>query len=135
MKSLLLTVLLVADVIAVWEVELKVREQWSALVQPYESVCECETHIRPDLAYGMFINSHYCNKACVKCYLKCLYFALNLMNPATGAVNEAEFVRQFAGVTPEIAKCCNEEASTTTDPCETAYIMMKCIVKELAVEK
>ncbi|KAK4883847.1 hypothetical protein RN001_000118 [Aquatica leii] len=84
------------------EVPLEFRKSWEELAERYRSECICEVGVSPALAKDYFLKGEYSLDSCLHCYIMCNKMKLNLINPATGEVNEHEYVRQAAGITPAI---------------------------------
>ncbi|KAK4877448.1 hypothetical protein RN001_009954 [Aquatica leii] len=97
------------------EVPLYIRQSWIKVSEPYRTACICESGVNPTAAFKSIMNTEVPNNPCLKCYYKCLYVKMNLMEQTTGALIEKEFVRQVEGCTSEVFKKCNEKTKNEVD--------------------
>ncbi|XP_031346246.1 uncharacterized protein LOC116173101 [Photinus pyralis] len=116
-------------------VPIYLREAWYAMISPYISECVCETRVDPSFVRRTFLETEFPDDSCLKCFMKCVGFLLNVMNAATGEWNEKELVRQVAGVTPEIASTCNNQTAGLVDVCEKTFNFYQCLVYSVMVEE
>ncbi|KAK4877451.1 hypothetical protein RN001_009957 [Aquatica leii] len=117
------------------EVPLYIRQSWIKASEPYRSPCICESGVNPTAAFKSIMNTEVTNNPCLKCYYKCLFVKMNLMEQTTGALIEKEFVRQVEGCTSEVFKKCNEKTKNEIDLCKKSFDTYLCIVHILSKPK
>ncbi|KAK4883849.1 hypothetical protein RN001_000120 [Aquatica leii] len=109
-----------------------ITDAWLALVNPFFSECICQTGVKPDVALRAFTHTDLVDDACLKCFLKCLGIKLNIINLATGAVDENMLASKIVGVTPAIASYCNDLSKNQTDSCQRTYEGVVCLAFAVA---
>ncbi|KAK4883843.1 hypothetical protein RN001_000114 [Aquatica leii] len=94
---------------ALLEAPLDYRISWEEVAEKYRSECICEIGISPAVALGFFGRGQYSSDPCIYCYIDCVNTKMNLLDSATAAINEHEYLRQIAGTTPPmVSKCRNQ---------------------------
>ncbi|KAF5284516.1 hypothetical protein FQR65_LT13501 [Abscondita terminalis] len=63
------------------EIPYELHQEFIAAVTPFISVCECDTNVDPHLVYELIYNLEFSNDACLRCFIKCLFFKLDFVNP------------------------------------------------------
>ncbi|KAF5279798.1 hypothetical protein FQR65_LT03329 [Abscondita terminalis] len=114
--------------LTVKKVPLYIRQSWLALFEPLFSKCICESKVDPTLAFRSIINTEVSSSPCLKCFFKCLYIKLNIMDATTGEFQEEEMLRQIEGMTTGIFKKCNGQTKHEVDLCKKSFDMYMCVV-------
>ncbi|KAF5279797.1 hypothetical protein FQR65_LT03328 [Abscondita terminalis] len=118
--------------LTVKKVPLYIRQSWLALFEPHLSECICESKVNPILAFKSIINTEVSSNPCLKCFYKCLYFKLNIMDATNGEFIENEMYRQIDGLTTDIFKKCDIETKNEADLCKKSFDMYMCVVHALS---
>ncbi|KAB0797003.1 hypothetical protein PPYR_11064 [Photinus pyralis] len=132
---ILVTLSFITLVTAVRIVPMNLRKSWVKLAAPHYTYCLCKSDVKEDYASRVFLYTEFPNDRRLKRYLECISMKLNLMEAATGAWNEKEFIRQVGGVTAKIIAMCNEDGKGEVDLPQKAYNMFLCIAVTLAVDE
>ncbi|KAF5296428.1 hypothetical protein FQR65_LT01415 [Abscondita terminalis] len=98
---------------------------WNKLVEPFRNECMSETGADELDTLNFFLNMKFPEKSSFKCYIKCLYLRLNMMDE-NGVVNVEEIASQVVGVDFEMVKGCYLGLRNVTDHCEKAYSGIMC---------
>ncbi|KAF5284518.1 hypothetical protein FQR65_LT13503 [Abscondita terminalis] len=111
---------------AALEIPCELEQEFIAAVTPFISICECETNVDPHLAYELIYNLEFANDACLKCFIKCLFFKLDYVNPDYSPNFDA-----VANSVPSInitvpINCYSQQ--NKTDLCQLAFDQLKCVV-------
>ncbi|KAF5299569.1 hypothetical protein FQR65_LT09374 [Abscondita terminalis] len=108
-------------------------EAWRVLVNPLESKCACASGAKVNDIKTLWKTFQYPpNNACLRCYLKCIYYELGFVD-YQGNLIEENIVRDALGVTPIIAATCKNETANILDLCDKFYQLDKCLTRLVQV--
>ncbi|KAF5290618.1 hypothetical protein FQR65_LT01908 [Abscondita terminalis] len=106
-----------------------IYEAWLKLVEPLESKCACESGAKIKDIRHLWATYEYKDIACLKCYVKCIYYELGFVDPE-GHLIEENFLRDVLGSTPEAVETCIEETKDISDLCRKFYEFDECFTRE-----
>ncbi|KAF5284517.1 hypothetical protein FQR65_LT13502 [Abscondita terminalis] len=107
------------------EVPYELHQEFIAAVTPFISVCECETNVDPHLVYELIYNLEFANDACLKCFIKCLFFKLDYFNPDISPNYDAG-LSSIPSINVTVLINCYSQVNTT-DLCQLSYDFLKCV--------
>ncbi|KAF5281017.1 hypothetical protein FQA39_LY05222 [Lamprigera yunnana] len=111
----------------------QIKENWMNLIDPHETECICASGVNSADVHELWLKWNYpANKHCLKCYLKCVYDKIGVMD-GEGNVRKDVYQKLVLGTTDEIYDTCEFETCEVKDICLKIYNFDKCIAREMNI--
>ncbi|KAK4873059.1 hypothetical protein RN001_015088 [Aquatica leii] len=133
MFSLLLILLIPAFTALLTPSREAIIENWVKLVDPYESVCACESGAILADINKLWVDYRYpSNKPCLNCYLSCIYKKMGVVDYNNNVIKSV-YIELVLGTTEVMFNKCESMATNVTDMCKKFYEFDRCISKEMGL--
>ncbi|KAF5274818.1 hypothetical protein FQR65_LT00401 [Abscondita terminalis] len=97
-----------------------VMDNWESVLRPHVTQCICETGVDEKDALNFLRRKHLPDKACFKCYLKCLYFRANLID-GLGILRKDVILSKVKLLNEKLIDDCELHTQNETDVCQKVY--------------
>ncbi|KAF5290619.1 hypothetical protein FQR65_LT01909 [Abscondita terminalis] len=112
----------------------EVLDKWLELISPSDTNCACASGASSKDIKQLWDTLEFRdNKACLKCYVKCLFYKLCLVD-SDGNVIRDEFVTKL-GIRNRIYHKCCQKTDDIIDQCEKFYRFLECIFSHLGDDR
>ncbi|KAF5279790.1 hypothetical protein FQR65_LT03321 [Abscondita terminalis] len=101
-------------------------DSWLELYNPIFTQCVAESGVNAHVAYVSIQKIEIANDPRLKCFFKCLFVNLNILEEYSGNFNADEMSRQINGFDDTVFSKCNEEVKNETDLCKKSLDMYLC---------
>ncbi|KAF5290665.1 hypothetical protein FQR65_LT01955 [Abscondita terminalis] len=115
--------------LVVAQVPLATNIGWDKLITPFKSECMCRTGVDPVRIPKWVYNYSFPQDSCLKCYIKCTFAHLNVLNP-DGTINleaNSALNKYVPGRTDNITYPCADKVANETDLCDKMFKFSFCI--------